>query len=308
MNGTTVTTVAAAAADVVNSVATTIVAAAGQAVEAISGATAALGTAAGGAEAVSGASAVVVHTGFALLFDKLYWFIMVPMVYLSIAFFLAVAIAKIVKTFRAGPPPYQLATYPAPRFPFLAALRDTFGMPMIRKRAPVFWFFLMCYHIGFLLLFLGHIDILPTVSLLPEASRHMIGAGFVGLMVTVPTFYFLARRFSGIHRAISTPGDYLVLLLLLFLFLLGDLMSWGNSWTKNGFVMTKADFSLYFDGLFRFTFADPRLVLRGSHYHFAVLHVLLANLLFICLPFTKFMHTCFAFPLNLARRTVWKRA
>jgi nitrate reductase gamma subunit len=302
MNGTTVTTVAAAAAAVVDSVATTIAVAAGQAVEAISGA-----SAEGGAEAVSGASEAVIHTGFALLFDKLYWFIMVPMVYLSIAFFLAVAIAKIVKTFRSGPPPYQLATYPAPRFPFLAALRDTFGMPMIRKRAPAFWFFLMCYHIGFLALFLGHIDILPTVSFLPETSRHMIGAGAVGLMVTVPTFYFLARRFSGIHRAISTPGDYLVLLLLLFLFLLGDLMSWGNSWTRNGFVMTKADFSLYFDGLFRFTFADPRIVLRGSHYHFAVLHVLLANLLFICLPFTKFMHTCFAFPINLARRTVWKR-
>ena len=59
------------------------------------------------------------------------------------------------------------------------------------------------------------------------------------------------------------------------------MMSWGNSWSPHGFVMTKQDFAKYFDGLARFTFADPRAVLHGSHYHFAVIHVLLAELFFI---------------------------
>ncbi len=135
----------------------------------------------------------------------------------------------------------------------------------------------------------------------------MVGAGFIGLMVTIPTFYFIGRRFKGIDRAISTPGDYILLLLLLFLFLLGDMISWGNSWTAKGFVMTKQDFSLYFQGLVSFSFADPRAVLPGSHYHFVVLHVLLANLLFITLPFTKIMHTFFAVPLNMVRRMTWTR-
>ena len=80
------------------------------------------------------------------------------------------------------------------------------------------------------------------------------------------------------------------------------MMSWGNSWTASGFVMTKQDFSLYFDGLIRFSFADPRLVLHGSHYHFVVLHVLLANLFFMILPFSKVMHSFFAMPINLLRR------
>jgi nitrate reductase gamma subunit len=103
-------------------------------------------------------------------------------------------------------------------------------------------------------------------------------------------------------RELSTPADYLLLLLLLFLFLFGDMMSWGNSWSAHGFVMTKQDFAKYFDGVVRFTFADPRVVLHGSHYHFAVIHVLLAELFFILLPFTKIMHTFFSVPINLLRR------
>jgi len=158
------------------------------------------------------------------------------------------------------------------------------------------------------LLFLGHLDILPYVNIMSPESRHMIGAGVVGLMVTVPAFYFLGRRFRGVYRTISTPGDYLLVLLLVFLFLLGDLISWGNSWTRSGFVMTKADFSLYFQGLANFTFADPRVVLHGSHYHFIALHVLLANLLFITLPFSKVVHAFFAVPLNMIRRKLWKPA
>jgi nitrate reductase gamma subunit len=83
------------------------------------------------------------------------------------------------------------------------------------------------------------------------------------------------------------------------------MISWGNSWTANGFVMTKADFSLYFGSLAHFTFADPRKVLHGSHYHFVVLHVLLANLFLLILPFTKIAHAFFSIPLNAVRRTVW---
>lgn len=98
------------------------------------------------------------------------------------------------------------------------------------------------------------------------------------------------------------PADYLLLLLLLFIFLLGDMISWGNSWTVNGFVMTKADFKNYFGILSSFSFADPRTVLHGSHYHFVVLHVFLAELFMMILPFTKIVHTFFSLPLNILRR------
>jgi nitrate reductase gamma subunit len=192
--------------------------------------------------------------------------------------------------------------YPAPRNPGLAALAGTFAMPEVRRHRPLFWVFLMVYHAAFLLLILGHLDILPQVNLVPPASRHMLGAGAVGVAVTVPLLYFLLRRLRSPHREISVFADYLLLLLLVFLFLFGDLMSWGNSWSANGFVMTKQDFSKYFDGLVRLTFADPRAVLPGSHYHFAVIHVLLAEVFFVVLPFSKIIHTFFSVPINLLRR------
>jgi nitrate reductase gamma subunit len=130
----------------------------------------------------------------------------------------------------------------------------------------------------------------------------MLGRGFVGVGVTLPLFYFLFRRFKSPVREITVPADYLLLILILFLCLFGDMMSWGNSWTSSGFVMTKQDFSLYFKGLAQFTFADPRKVLPGSHYHFVVIHVLLANTFFLLLPFSKVMHAFLSMPINLLRR------
>lgn len=254
------------------------------------------------AEAVTAASAAVTHTGFALVLDKIYYFIMVPLVYISLAILVAGIVAKIVSILRAPAPAYSLKTYPAKKHPILAALGDTFGMTAIRKHNPLFWFFLMMYHIGFFFLIFGHLDLFPGVNIMPPESRHMIGAGAVGLSVTIPTFYFMFRRFKGQERQISVPADYLLLLLLLFIFLLGDMISWGNSWTAHGFVMTKADFKNYFGILSSFSFADPRTVLHGSHYHFVVLHVFLAELFLMILPFTKIVHTFFSLPLNILRR------
>jgi nitrate reductase gamma subunit len=259
-----------------------------------------------GVAAVSSATGAA-HRGAALVFDKVEYAIVVPLVYAALAFFIVALALRLVALFRAPREPFQLAIYPLPKRPFAAAMRDAFGMPQVLKRAPLFWAFLMCYHLGFLALILGHLDILPGVNIMPASSRHMLGAGVVGLMVTIPTFYFIGRRFRGEVRKISTPGDYLLLLLLLFTFLFGDLMSWGNSWTASGFVMTKADFAKYFDGLLRFTFADPRLALHGSHYHFVVIHVLLAELFLIVLPFSKIMHAFLALPVNALRRRAWKK-
>lgn len=255
------------------------------------------------ADAATSATAnTVPSTGLALVFEKVEYFIMVPMVYLALIFCLVAIVLRIVSILRAPAQPYSLRIFPASKRPGLAALKDTFLMPQVRRHKPLFWVFLMIFHISFLLLILGHLDILPNISLMPEDSRHMLGWGIVGVGVTLPLFYFLFRRFKSPNREITVPADYLLLILLLFLSLFGDMMSWGNSWTANGFVMTKQDFAQYFNGLISFTFADPRQVLKGSHYHFAVIHVLLANIFFIVLPFSKVVHAFLAMPINLLRR------
>jgi nitrate reductase gamma subunit len=267
--------------------------------DAVAAASAAAGAAV--ADATSAASQVV-HTGFALVVDRIDYLIMVPLFYLSILALLAGIAWRIAVILRSPPPPYPLRLYPVPARPGLAALGDTFAMPQVRKHNPLFWVFLMIFHVGMILLFLGHLDILPQVNILSPGSRHMLGAGAVGVAVTVPLMYFLGRRLRSPQRDISVFSDYLLLLLLLFLFLFGDMISWGNSWSAHGFVMTKQDFAKYFDGLLRFTFADPRAVLPGSHYHFAVIHVLLAETFFVVLPFSKIIHTFFSVPVNMLRR------
>ena len=274
------------------------------AVDAVAAASAAAagGSAASAATDATSAASAAVHTGFALVVDRIDYAIMVPLLYLSILALLVGIVWKIVVIMRSAPPPYPLRLYPAPARPGLAALGDTFAMPQVRRHRPLFWVFLMIFHAAFLLLILGHLDILPRIRILPAGSRHMIGGGAVGLGVTIPLLYFLGRRMRSPNREISVFSDYLLLLLLLFLFLFGDMMSWGNSWSAHGFVMTKQDFSKYFDGVARFTFADPRAVLPGSHYHFAVIHVLLAEVFFVVLPFSKIMHTFFSVPINLLRR------
>jgi len=269
-----------------------------QAAQAVSAATQA--TAPAATDAVSSASHAAAAAGGPLA--AVYYFIMVPMVYLAILALVVGVVWRIVVILRSPAQPYSLTLYPAARFGVFAAFRDAFGMRQVRQHKPFFWVFLVIFHVAFILLILAHIDIIPATRMLPAASKHMLGAGSVGVALTVSLGYFILRRFRSPVREISTPGDYLLLLLLLFLFLLGDMISWSNSWGAHGFVMTKKDFALYFDGLARFTFADPRAVLHGSHYHFVVLHVLFANVFFILLPFTKIVHTFFTIPINLLRR------
>ena len=245
---------------------------------------------------------VVQHTGLALVLDKIEYGIMVPLVYAAILFCLVMLVVRIVGIFRAPPQTYSLKIFPSRKRPGLAAAADTFAMPQVRRHQPLFWVFLVIFHVSLVLLVLGHLDILPHISLVPESSRDMLGGGLVGVGVTVPLFYFLFRRFKTPNREISVFADYLLLLLVIFLCLFGDLMSWGNSWTQYGFLMTKQAFAQYFNNLVHFTFADPRLVLNGIHYHFAVIHVLLAELFFVVLPFSKIVHAFLALPINLLRR------
>ena len=270
-------------------------AAAQQAAQAVSAASQAAAS-----DAVSSASHAAAAAGGPLA--AVYYVIMVPMVYLAILALVVGVAWKIIVILRSPAQAYPLTLYPAARSRVLAAFRDAFGMRQVRQHTPFFWVFLVIFHVAFLLLILAHIDIIPAQRVLPAASKHMLGAGSVGVALTVSVGYFTLRRFRSPVREISTPGDYLLLLLLLFTFLLGDMISWSNSWGAHGFVMTKKDFALYFDGIARFTFADPRAVLHGSHYHFVVLHVLLANMFFMVLPFTKIVHTFFTIPINLLRR------
>jgi nitrate reductase gamma subunit len=241
--------------------------------------------------------------------DKIWYIVMVPMVYFSVAWCLAWIVVKVLEVLKAPKLPYTLSIFPEgrgsddpPQSPLAGAFWDAFTMPSVRKYQPVLWIFLMIFHVSLCLLFLAHLDILPQINIMSEASPHMLGYGAIGVVLTVCLLYFLFRRFGTPVREVSVPADYLVLILLLAAAVSGDIISWGNSWTDAGFVMTKADFGAYLNSLINFTFADPRKFLSGSHYPVVGTHVLLANLFMIFLPFSKIMHFAFAVPLNKLRR------
>lgn len=241
--------------------------------------------------------------------DKFWYAVMVPMVYVSLAWCVFWIVVKILEIVKAPNLPRTLRIFPEgkglhepPNAPLAGAFWDAFTMPSIRKYKPLFWAFLIAFHIAFLFLILAHLDILPQVNIMPKDSEHMLGNGAVGVVLTLCLLYFLFRRFRTPVREVTVPADYLILFLLLCVAVSGDIISWGNSWTDSGFVMTKKDFAGYLGSLIKFTFADPREFLSGSHYSVIGTHVLLANLFLLYLPFSKIMHVFFAVPLNKLRR------
>lgn len=243
------------------------------------------------------------------MFDRMWYFVMVPMVYLALAWCVVGMAVRIVQIVRAPRLPRTLRIFPEDKGPadppvggWPAAVWDTFAMPSLRRFSPMLWFFLMVLHVGIVVLIIAHIDLLPQVNIMPAASLHMIGNGAVGAAVTVALLYLLFRRFRGPVREVSVLSDYLILILLLCIAVSGDVISWGNSWTDEGFVMTKKDFGKYLESLLMFSFADPRNFLSGAHYPVIGFHVLCANLFLAILPFSKLVHTCFALPMNKLRR------
>jgi nitrate reductase gamma subunit len=243
------------------------------------------------------------------MLDQLFYFVMVPMVYVSIAWCIFWIVVKIAKTLRAPNTPPTLRIFPDDKDPedwntggLPGAIWDAFTMPSVLKYNPLLWFYLAVFHICLAILFLAHLDLLPQVNIMSEESANMIGSGAVGFLLTLSVLYFLFRRFLSPLRELSVPADYLLLFLIFCLFLTGDVISWGNSWSESGFGLTKQDFGLYLQNLFTFNFSDPREVLDHPHYSIVVSHVLLANLFLLILPFSKIMHVFFAVPMNALRR------
>lgn len=253
-------------------------------------------------DAVAEASVIAEPTGFGIILDKIEYFILIPWVYLALLFMVIGIIVRLVSIYRAPKTPFSLKIYTSKKETPLSAWNDTFLMPQIRSRKPFFWLSLMIFHISGVLLIFGHLDILPTISILSEESRHMIGAGLVGVGFTLPLFHFLFRRFKTPIREITVPADFLLLILVIFLALFGDMISWGNSWTANGFITTKQKFAEYFQALATFNFENPRYYIYSPHYHFLVIHVALANLFFMLVPYSKIVHAFFAMPINKLRR------
>ena len=234
--------------------------------------------------------------------ETVYYIILVPMVYLAFAVFLVGTLVRLVKLFRAPKNPSTLQIFPEQRPQRLWALHDAFLLPTVRRHKPVLWVFLMLFHVAFLLLIIGHIELFGDIRIFQVIEHEVfLGRGFVGLILTIALIYFLFRRFSSPVKDLSVPEDYYLLILLFLTVLFGSQMDWARRWYEYSDLLAD-DYREYLTSLlFMRPKLSPNLTLSG-HSFMLVLHVFFANLFLMFFPFSQVMHAFIAMPINRLRR------
>jgi nitrate reductase gamma subunit len=232
----------------------------------------------------------------------IYYLILVPMVYVAFAVFFIGTMVRLVKIFREPKNPTTLQIYPEKRPQWAWALYDTFLLPTVRRHNPIFWVFLMLFHICFLLLIIGHLELFGEIGIFQVIPHEVfLGKGFVGLVLAVCVLFFLLRRFASPVRELSVPEDYYLLILLFLTIFLGSQMDWARRWYEYGNLSVE-DYRAYLTGL---VYLRPELTeeLTGSGHSFMlVLHVFFANLFLMFFPFSQLMHSLLSLPMNKLRR------
>jgi len=233
--------------------------------------------------------------------ETLYYLVLVPMVYAAVCVFAGGLVWRIVRLMRRPRLNAPLAIYPTRRPSWFYAAGDALFMPSVLRHNPVLWVALALFHLGLVLLFLGHLELVADIrwlQLVPHAI--FLGKGAIGVTLLVCLLYFLSRRMISPTKELSVPEDYLLLLLLFLTVLFGAQMDWARNWFDYG-TMGVDDYRAY---LWSLVTLHPSVdtVTGSGHTFMLVLHVFFANLLLMVFPFTKLMHAIFTFALNAIRR------
>ncbi len=237
------------------------------------------------------------------MLDKIYYVIMVPMVYAAVSVFVIGVISRSIRIVLAPRQKTTLQVFPVKRPAWFHALIDTFLLPTVRTIRPAMWIFAMVFHGALVLLVIGHLELIGEFRAL-QAIPHQVflGGGLVGLALTVSLLFFLFSRFKTPYREISVPEDYFLLLLLMLTVLSGSHMDWAKYLSPAGFDIPVSGYREYLSSLFSFHPGVPAVIAGSPHYVLVALHIFFSNLFLLVFPFSKIMHTFFALPLNLIRR------
>ncbi|MFC1579435.1 respiratory nitrate reductase subunit gamma [Thermodesulfobacteriota bacterium] len=234
--------------------------------------------------------------------ETIYYIILVPMVYLAFGIFFVGTAIRLYQLFRTPKNPATLQIYPEKRPKWLWALHDTFLLPTVRRHNPVMWVFLMAFHICFLLVIIGHLELFADFRIFQVIEHEIfLGRGFVGLILSIALLYFLFRRFLSPVRELSVPEDYYLLILLFLTVVFGSEMDWARRWYEYDGLTTE-DYRTYLMGLLSLTPALEDSLTFSGHSFMLVLHVFFANLFLMFFPFSKIMHSFLSLPMNKLRR------
>lgn len=231
-----------------------------------------------------------------------YFIILIPMVYAAFAVFVLGIVIRLVKLFREPNNPTTLQIYPEKRPRWLWAVYDTFLLPTVRRHNSIFWIFLMLFHICFLLLIIGHLELIADFRLFQIIPHEVfLGKGFVGLILSVCVLFFLFRRFSSPVKELSIPEDYYLLILLFLTIFFGSQMDWARRWYYYG-NLSVVEYREYVSGLLHLRPHLSSDLTSSGHSFMLVLHVFLANLFLMFFPFSQLMHSFLSLPMNKLRR------
>jgi [DsrC]-trisulfide reductase subunit M len=230
------------------------------------------------------------------------YFTLIPMVYIGVGVFIAGTVYQLAVIMRHPRNPSSLQIFPAKKPAWLYAFGDAFLFPTVRRHKPVLWFFLMAFHIGLVLLLIGHLEVVADFKIIQIIPHDIfLGKGFLGLTLAVCLIAFLGRRFMSPVRELSIPQDYLLLLLLLLIVLFGSQMDWARNWYGYG-EMDVPDYQEYLSSLVAFNPSLPDATLFTGHSFMLVVHIFLANLFLMVFPFTHLMHGFLSLSVNKLRR------
>jgi len=234
--------------------------------------------------------------------DIVYYIVLVPMAYIACVIFVVGTAVRLVKLFLEPRHPATLQIFPERRPRWLWALGDTFLLPSVRRHKPFFWVVLMLFHLAFLLLIIGHIELIAEIKPLQVIPHEVfLGRGFVGLILSLALLYFLFRRFVSPTKDLSVPEDYYLLILLFLTILFGSQMDWARRWYGYDSI-TVDSYREYLSSLLALKpYVSSDLTAPG-HSFMLVLHIFFANLFLMVFPFSQIMHSFFSLPMNKLRR------
>ncbi len=225
------------------------------------------------------------------------------LVYVAVAVFIGGSVYQIIKWRRRAKSTIRQGMFPRPSGPrrFFKLTGDSLLFPWVLETDRWMWFFIIGMHLAGLGLLFGHTrlfgDLPFMISLFGEGGMENLGAvagTAIGIFLFIAFSYFLIRRMKYPYKELSVPADYLLLLLILLLVLLGDHLRLTKPFDL-------AEYRDYMASLVAFKPSFPQAINDSPARWVLTFHVLTANILFIYFPFSKLIHAIGGWATNLMR-------
>lgn len=200
--------------------------------------------------------------------------------------------------------PVRLAMYPRPTSGigrFGRVLKDTFIAPQSAAIEPGMWAFAMLFHLAALAAFFGHLRLVheftPMVSAIGIEGMNAfagLAGGIAGIAMLIAVSYWLLRRTYGPYKNLSVPEDYVLLVLLMLIVMMGDHMRFVGE-------LHGPTYIAWFQSVLAFHPTFPAELAASSTRWALDFHMLFVDAFLIYFPFSKLTHAIGGFATNLVR-------